>query len=133
MSEIQRGDRTSICELLGILALIADSARLREQWQSGAQHSSYAAILPTIFDDLRIRDRALMSNGYWGTYQGFSADLAAFADALDRFDDWWCQREERKVDLEILSSYRWVAVIERARDIVLKAHEWQQTNCTGAE
>ncbi len=89
MREIDRGDTNSLCEVLHVLDLFANSDRLRKRWSIGEFHDSYEALINTVFDDLRIRDRTRLPEGYLGLYIGFPSDVARFADALDRLDEQW--------------------------------------------
>lgn len=105
MKELEResGDRASICELLYMIAGIADRVVSREKWERGDRWTSSVGMSSSIFDDLRIRDRAAMPDGYLGTYWGLPSDLGYLADTLDRFDAWW-ENQEPFPDLEILES-----------------------------
>jgi hypothetical protein len=87
-------------------------------------------MMPTIFDDLRIRDRAYMPDGYLGTYSGFPANLARLADALDHFDEWWKKHKPHASDVEILSSDLWRPVVTEARAIIGKSEAWRTMNCS---
>jgi len=133
LEEIQKGDRASICGLLDVITLMSDTDRLKALWRLDAYHSSYDAMIPTVFDDLRIRDRAAMPNGYLGTYNGFGADLAALADALDQFDEWWSGCGKGSSDLEILTAHRWSVVVNDARRIVHNVGNWRKLNCCGMD
>jgi hypothetical protein len=127
-SEIERGDRNSICGLVRTASVFADSEYQLRIWVrgEGPDASSYLEEMEALFDDYRVRDFLKTGIVSFGCSIDMQEALAKFVDTIDNFDK---TLQPNLSDNAIVALPQWKLVVTSAAHFARSARPWYEQNC----
>ena len=133
MGERHKGDRNSLCGLIGAIRDVADPEYQLRVWVrgEGPEVSSFTEIVAQIFDDYRIEEMAGELGRDLGLTERQQEWLQRFSVVLDRRVTRvhnYIQDDERIVEEE-----EWHEVTSLASETSRELADWFSTNCDGSE